>query len=132
MTCVTRYIYVSQKVHLNAQDTLALALLTGTRLTRARTDEELLTFKRQLHGRLEALLPPHVQENRDFVEMLQRLTHPSPEGRYASAREAESGTEGLSEVHRQLVKMDQDADYGRELEHYMSKLIDPRTKEVEM
>jgi serine/threonine protein kinase len=110
---------------------LGLELLMGRRLTNARTEEDLLAFKRTLPERLKELLPPHVLENSYFVDMLHRLISASPEGRYASAREAESGTNGLSEVHRQLVKTDQDAEYGRELENYMAKLVDPRTNEVE-
>ena len=111
---------------------LGLELLTGSRLIQARSEEELRAFKLALPDRLDELLPPHVLENKDFVNMLHRLIHPVPEERYGSAREAESGAEGLSEVHRQLVKIDQDADYGRELENYISKLVDPRTNEVEM
>lgn len=111
---------------------LGLELLMGSRLSHGRTEKELLEFKRNLPDQLDTLLPAHVLANSDFVNMLHRLIHASPEKRYESAREAESGADGLSEVHRQLVKTDQDADYGRELENYLAKLVDPRTNEVEM
>lgn len=102
-------------------------LLTGTGLT----ESELLQFKLTLCERLPELLPEHVRRNKEFVHVMRRFLNPDPQKRFATAQEAESGPEGLILVHKQLALLGQDTEYGRELEDYLTKLVDPRTGQVE-
>lgn len=88
-------------------------------------DEQLLKTKLALPDRLCGLLPNHVRENAQFVLLLRRFLEPNPANRYASAEEAEIGNDGLLLVHRQLAQLGKDAEYGRELENYISKLVNP-------
>lgn len=90
-------------------------------------EKDLLEFKLTLPARLKELLPEEALENDDLVDVFQKMLHPDPASRYASAQEAESGSEGLSLIHKQLVKADQDAEYDRELEGYLEKLFGKRT-----
>lgn len=102
-------------------------LLTGTGMNEA----ELLQYKLTLCERLPELLPEHVRRNSEFVEVMRRFLNPDPKKRFASAQEAESGPGGLILVHKQLALLGQDTEYGRELEGYLTKLVDPRTGQVE-
>jgi serine/threonine-protein kinase len=83
----------------------------------------MLKYKLQLPPRLPELLPPHVRRNRDFVALLQRMIHPDPAQRFANAEEAESGSEGLALLHKQLTMLGKDSEYDRDLESYVSKLF---------
>jgi hypothetical protein len=88
-------------------------------------ERALLEAKEKLPGRLMTLLPDYVRQNAQFVVLLQRFLDPDPRCRYANATEAEVGSEGLLQVHRQLVQLGKDAEYGRELEAYLAKLPFP-------
>jgi serine/threonine protein kinase len=101
---------------------LALEMLTGHSLGEdATTEEDLLELKMTLPARLAGLLPVHLQANRIFVEILHRLLAPEPEGRYATAREADVGTQGLRLISKQLVKADLDAEYANELALFLAR-----------
>ena len=56
----------------------------------------------------------------------QRMVDPDPGRRFASAGEMDSGADGLLHVHKQLVHMGKDTEYGRELENYLAKLMAPQ------
>ena len=81
--------------------------------------------KRELPGRLYDLLPEHVRQNAQFLLLLQRLLDPNVAGRFATAEEAEVGSTGLAMLHKQLTLAGKDTDYGRELENYLSKIVNP-------
>ncbi|MCO5060677.1 MAG: serine/threonine protein kinase [Kiritimatiellae bacterium] len=102
-------------------------LMTGSGISEA----DLLNYKLTLCERLPQLLPEHVRRNTEFVEVMRRFLNPDPTKRFASAQEAESGPNGLLLVHKQLALLGQDTEYGRELEDYLAKLVDPRTGQVE-
>jgi len=102
-------------------------LMKGTGITEA----DLLNFKMSLCDRLPQLLPEHVSRNAEFVQVMRRFLDPDPKRRFQSAQEAESGAGGLILVHKQLALLGKDTEYGRELENYLSKLVDPRTGQVE-
>ncbi len=102
-------------------------LLTGSGIN----EPELLQYKLTLCDRLPDLLPEHVRRNTEFVEVMRKFLNPDPRKRFASAQEAESGPGGLILVHKQLALLGQDTEYGRELEGYLTKLVDPRTGQVE-
>ena len=57
--------------------------------------------------------------------MLQRFLEPDPAGRFASAEEAEIGSTGLAMLHKQLTLAGKDTEYDRELENYLSKIVNP-------
>ena len=86
------------------------------------SESDLLAYKLALPGRLESLLPAHVRDNRDLVQVLQRFIHPDPRQRFPDARSAETEDEGLRRVHQQLVQTGQDADYARLMGDYLSRL----------
>jgi len=106
---------------------VGLEMLRGQPLvdTTGMTEADLLEFKMTLPERLPDLLPDYVRQNTQFVAVLQRFLNPDPEKRYPSAEEAEVGSEGLLLVHRQLVQLGKDTEYGRELENYLEKLMRP-------
>ena len=47
------------------------------------------------------------------------------------AKDAEAGPEGLLAVHKKLTLAGKDTEYGRELEKYLSKLVNPVTGSLE-
>ncbi len=111
---------------------VAIELLSGKPLVKARNEEDLLEFKMTLPDRLHEILPEYVLESSLFMELLQSLINPDPDKRVQSSREAEAGENGLATLHRDLVRMQVDANYGRELENFLSKLLTPRPKQFEM
>jgi serine/threonine-protein kinase len=90
----------------------------------AADEATLLQFKLKLADRLVEYLPPYVVRNERLIHILQRMLSPDPGRRYTSVSEADSGPDGLHHVHKQLVHMGKDTEYGRELEHYLSKIVD--------
>lgn len=94
------------------------------------SENDLLAYKMKLCDILPDLLPDYVRQNEAFVGVLRKLLHPDPAKRYASAEAAEAGRGGLILVHKQLAQVGKDTEYGRELENYLSRLVDPRTGEV--
>lgn len=112
---------------------VGLEMLRGEPLMGPRgvTEADLLNFKLSLCDRLPQLLPEHVRRNQEFVQAMRRFLDPDPRKRFQSAQEAESGPGGLILVHKQLALLGKDTEYGRELESYLAKLVDPRTGQVE-
>lgn len=93
-------------------------------------ENDLLAYKMKLCDTLPDLLPEYVRRNEAFVGVLRKFLHPDPAKRFASAEAAEAGRGGLILVHKQLALAGKDTEYGRELENYLAKLIDPQTGEV--
>jgi serine/threonine protein kinase len=87
------------------------------------SEEEYLKLKLALPERLPSLLPPYVRRNAELMAVLRRMLEPDPGRRAGDAALVESGAEGLQVVHKQLVKVGQDTEYGRELEVYLGKLL---------
>jgi len=105
---------------------VGLEMLRGDTGLKPHMDEQdMLEAKTQLPRKLTTLLPEYVRQNAQFVVLLQRFLDPDPRRRYNNATEAEVGSEGLLLVHRQLVQLGKDAEYGRELETYLTKLTFP-------
>lgn len=112
---------------------IGLEMLRGEPLVRIQgkpNENDLLAYKLKLCDILPDLLPDYVRRNEAFVGVLRKFLHPDPAKRYASAEAAEAGRGGLLLVHKQLAQAGKDTEYGRELDNYLSKLIDPRTGEV--
>ena len=112
---------------------VGLEMLRGEPLLKAGSTSEadLLNLKLNVSANLRDLLPQHVRRNAPFVQAMQSFLDPDPKKRFPTAQEAESGTGGLILVHKQLALLGQDTEYGRELENYLAKLVDPRTGQVE-
>ncbi len=105
---------------------VGLEMLRGDPVTGSLSQEsDLLGFKLKLPERLPGLLPPYVSRNERFVRTLQRMLDPDPAKRFISTSDADFGPEGLLHVHKQLVHMGKDTEYGRELEHYLAKFVGP-------
>lgn len=111
---------------------LGIEMLIGRPAVRGRTERELLASKLELPAQLEKILPRHVLDSDLFTRMLRNLVDPDPENRFENARAAEAGTDGLAALHRELIRMRVDADYERELEQFLSKVLKPRSKQVEL
>jgi serine/threonine protein kinase len=104
---------------------VCVEMLRGDPVCDPAADEAtLLQFKLKLADRLVEYLPPYVVRNERLIHILQRMLSPDPGRRYTSVSEADSGPDGLHHVHKQLVHMGKDTEYGRELEHYLSKIVD--------
>lgn len=112
---------------------VGLEMLRGEPLMKSRSfsESDLLHLKMTVSSQLRQLLPAHVSRNEQFVQVMRRFLDPDPRKRFSSAQEAESGAGGLILVHKQLALLGQDTEYGRELENYLAKLVDPRTGQVE-
>ena len=113
---------------------VGLEMLRGEPLMRVESggkasENDLLAYKLKLCDILPDLLPDYVRRNEAFVGVLRKFLHPDPTERF-SAEAAEAGRGGLLLVHKQLAQAGKDTEYGRELENYLSRLIDPRTGEV--
>ncbi len=107
---------------------VGLEMLRGERLfvgDYSTEEADLLQTKRDLPNHLYDMLPDHVRHNAQFLILLQRFLEPNPAGRFASAEEAEVGSNGLSMLHKQLTLAGKDTEYGRELELYLSKIVNP-------
>ncbi|MBN1673039.1 MAG: serine/threonine protein kinase [Kiritimatiellae bacterium] len=108
---------------------LALEMLRGEDLVESTGmgEPELLEWKMDLLATFEALMPEHVRENEELMTTLRRFIHPEPEERHTSAEEAETGSDSLRVVHQKLALDKKDAEYERELQNYLAKLINPAT-----
>lgn len=113
---------------------VALEMLTGRKLVDDDriSESDLLNLKMGLIEKLPSLLPAHVLANKDLVAVLRKFLDPDLAGRYASARDAEVGDEGLRMIDRQLVQAGLDSEYARDLSDYLSKLVNVRTRRVEL
>lgn len=102
-----------------------IEMLRGEPVCEPAWDEgEMLQFKLKLQERLAGYLPPYVVQNERLVQTLRRMIAPDPARRFATASEADSGTDGFIHVHKQLVHMGKDTEYGREIEQYLAKILE--------
>ena len=122
---------VSSQSDLYSVGILGIEMLCGSQMTRAHDEKELLAFKMKLPERLRDILPQYVQESALLTDLLRGLIQPDPAQRSAPIGAAEKVEQALGMLHRELVRMGVDADYGRELENYLSKLVDSETKQIE-
>lgn len=108
---------------------VGLEILRGEALTdpKGMTEVQLLDFKMNLVDQLEHLMPPHVVENEKLMHILKRFVNPEADKRHQTAEDADAGEESLRIVHQQLALARKDAEYERELQNYLSKLINPST-----
>lgn len=82
----------------------------------------LLEAKRNLPQRLHKILPPEVKHSELLMTICRRLTAPDPTVRYATAEQADTGSEGLAEFQRTLVRGDLASEYENELRVWLEEL----------
>lgn len=100
-----------------------IELLAGRPLFAGINDyAELLEAKRSLPKRLASILPPEVADSDLLMNICHRLTAPDPMVRFASAEEADTGTDGLAEFQRTLVRGDLASEYENELRVWLEEL----------
>ncbi len=122
----------SQQTDLFSLGLIALELLRGEPLVaQDATVKQLLDAKLNVARQLESILPSYVAENGNLVGILRKLLAVDPRHRYASARDAEVGEDGLLVVDKQLIQAGLDTEYARDLSDYLSKLVDPQTQRIE-
>jgi serine/threonine-protein kinase len=83
---------------------------------------KLLEAKRTLPQRLPKILPPEVTHSELLMTICRRLTAPDPMLRYATAEQADTGSEGLAEFQRTLVRGDLASEYENELRVWLEEL----------
>ena len=83
---------------------------------------KLLEAKRTLPQRLAKILPPEVTHSELLMTICRRLTAPDPMLRYATAEQADTGSEGLAEFQRTLVRGDLASEYENELRVWLEEL----------
>ena len=82
----------------------------------------LLEKKRTLPQWLHKVLPPEVRHSELLMTICRRLTAPDPILRYATAEQADTGSEGLAEFQRTLVRGDLASEYENELRVWLEEL----------
>ncbi|MCF7817259.1 MAG: serine/threonine protein kinase [Kiritimatiellales bacterium] len=95
-------------------------------------ETKLLDCKDRLVDILPNVLPEAVRKNEYLIEMFCKFLHRDPAQRYASAAEAESGPDGLNQIHKQLAMAGKDTEYDRELEKYVGKVLGGFTPPVDV
>lgn len=112
---------------------VGIEMLSGERISDGMpaSEKDLLDFKMTLQDRLPAILPQDVVRNEQFLRIMQRFVDPDCAQRFSSDVEADVGSDGLSGVARQLVRVGLDSEYERDLSGFLAKLIDARTQRVE-
>ena len=100
-----------------------IELLAGRPLFAGIRDyDELLEKKRSLPQWLHKVLPPEVRHSELLMTICRRLTAPDPMLRYATAEQADTGSEGLAEFQRTLVRGDLASEYENELRVWLEEL----------
>ncbi len=130
-TCTPQYVApeILDREHISPRSDLAsvgyvlVELLSGRPLFAGATSfKELIKAKRTLPQRLEKILPAEVADSELLMTICQRLTSPDPMLRYASAEEALTGADGLSEFHRSLIRGDLASEYENEIRVWLEEL----------
>jgi serine/threonine protein kinase len=108
---------------------LGLELLRGRQITAYAdlNENALMDFKNTLVRNLEIFLPKSILRNIELTNVLRRFLEPEIINRYADAREAESGGQSLMSARQWMSDFEREAEYERELEDYLKKLVDPET-----
>jgi serine/threonine-protein kinase len=83
---------------------------------------KLLEAKRALPQELHKIMPDEVAHSDLLMTICRRLTAPDPTLRYASAEQADTGSEGLAEFQRTLVRGDLASEYENELRVWLEEL----------
>jgi serine/threonine-protein kinase len=100
-----------------------IELLAGRPLfAESRDLPSLLERKRTLPQWLHKVLPAEVRHSELLMSICRRLTAPDPMLRYSTAEQADTGSEGLAEFQRTLVRGDLASEYENELRVWLEEL----------
>ena len=105
---------------------VGLDLLRGNQLSSMAdwNENSLLDFKNTLAGQIESFLPDEALMNIEFTRVMKQFLDSDLINRPLSAREAESGDLSLISARQWLSDMEREAEFERELEMYLNKLVD--------
>lgn len=111
---------------------VGLEMLNGELMAQLadKSENGLLDFKTTLARRIEQYIPEAVLRNIEFVQVLRHFLEPEPASRFASARDAEAGKSSLLSARQWLSEGKREAEYERELEAYLHKLVDEETSRL--
>ncbi|MGI9456902.1 MAG: serine/threonine-protein kinase [Aeoliella sp.] len=130
-TCTPQYVapeildreHISPRADLASVGYVLVELLSGRPLFAGiNSYNMLLEAKRTLPQRLDEIMPIEVTDSELLMTICRRLTSPDPTLRYASAEQALTGEEGLSEFQRTLVRGDLASEYENELRVWLEEL----------
>ncbi len=114
---------ISPRSDLASLGYVLIELLAGRPLfADSRDYQTLLDKKRTLPQWLHKVLPPEVRHSELLMTICRRLTAPDPILRYATAEQADTGSEGLAEFQRTLVRGDLASEYENELRLWLEEL----------
>jgi len=100
-----------------------IELLAGRPLFAGINDyAKLMEAKRALPNELHKIMPDEVAHSELLMTICRRLTAADPLLRYASAEQADTGSEGLAEFQRTLVRGDLASEYENELRVWLEEL----------
>ncbi len=107
-----------------------IELLAGEAVFARTNDyERLLAEKRNIHNRLNDLLPKEVQCNSLLMNFCRKLVAPDPESRFSDAEAADLVTGGAAAFHRQLVISDLASEYENEIRLWLEEVKDVADRE---
>ena len=108
---------------------VGLEMLVGNQMTTMAdyNENELIDLKTTLARRIEDWLPPDVLNNVDLTSVFRRMLEPDLANRFATSKEAESGTLSFASARLWLADFERETEYERELEKYLRKLADEET-----
>jgi serine/threonine-protein kinase len=114
---------ISPRSDLASLGYVLVELLAGRPLfADSRDYQTLLDKKRTLPQWLHKVLPTEVRHSELLMTICRRLTSPDPTLRYATAEQADTGSEGLAEFQRTLVRGDLASEYENELRLWLEEL----------
>ncbi len=114
---------ISPRSDLASLGYVLIELLAGKPLfADSRDYQTLLDKKRTLPQWIHKILPPEVRHSELLMTICRRLTAPDPILRYATAEQADTGSEGLAEFQRTLVRGDLASEYENELRLWLEEL----------
>jgi serine/threonine protein kinase len=122
----------SEESDLYSVGLVGMEMLTGKQIAASTDEKELLEIKKKLPGQLHKLWPEGKTKYNPLFKLIKSLLDPDPATRCSSAKEAEAGKDGLTELSKTFVKKGQEIEYSRILSEYIGKLVDHKTSRVEI
>lgn len=102
-----------------------IELLSGQRLVPSAAGfGHLVSIKRELPHRLQAILPEEVRRNDLLMGFIHSMISPDPKRRFPDAEAANLYEHGAAAFHRQLIKSDLSSEYDNDIRVLISELLD--------
>ncbi len=97
----------------------------------AKNANQLKIAKRELHKRLDQLLPQDVAANSTLLHLLSRLISPDPADRFETAEQADLDPRGAAEFQRELIRSHMASEYVNDIRLLMQELEEPPEDDVQ-